>query len=158
MTVEFRRILVPTDFSPSSDLALEHAKALTTKFGGVLEVLHVVEDRVVTGLWPSDVHVPSPQIEEALVRGASDRLARCLTREERDKYGATLTLLIGSPALTIVEHAASCKADLIVMGTHGRRGVTHLLLGSVAERVVRTSPMPVLTMRLPATRARRAES
>jgi glycine betaine transporter len=131
MTVEFRRILVPTDFSPTSDLALEHAKALTTKFGGVLEVLHVV----------------SPQIEEAGVRIASDRLARCLTREERDRYGATLTLLIGSPALTIVDHAASCKADLIVMGTHGRTGVTHMLLGSVAERVVRMARCPVLVVR-----------
>jgi nucleotide-binding universal stress UspA family protein len=147
MTVDFRRILVPIDFSPLSRLALEHAKALVTKFGGVLDVLHVVEDRVVTELWPTDVHAPSPQIEEALLRNAEEGLAACLTKEERDRYGAALTLLVGPPAMTIVEYAASSRADLIVMGTNGRSGLSHLLLGSVAERVVRTASCPVLVVR-----------
>ena len=161
MTVEFRRILVPIDFSPSSRLALEHAKALVTKFGGVLEVLHVVEDRVVTELWPTDMHALTPQIGEAILRSAEQGLAACLTREERDRYGATLTLLIGPPALTIVEHAASSRADLIVMGTNGRTGLSHLLLGSVAERVVRTASCPVLVVRgalKPTTRALEPEA
>jgi nucleotide-binding universal stress UspA family protein len=147
MTVEFKRIIVPIDFSPSSRLALEHAKALVTKFGGVLEVVHVVEERVVTGPWPAEGHAMSPQIEEALLRNAEHALLACLTKEERNRYGATLTLLTGPPAMTIVEHAASCRADLIVMGTNGRSGLSHLLLGSVAERVVRTASCPVLVVR-----------
>jgi universal stress protein A len=145
--VEFQRILAPVDFSPASNFALEYAKALTMKCGGVLEVLHVVEDRMDESLWPTEAHAPSPQIEEALVDSATQRLAACLSREERDKYGATLTLLFGPPALTIVEHAARGRADLIVMGTHGRTGVSHLLLGSVAEHVVRTATCPVLVVR-----------
>jgi nucleotide-binding universal stress UspA family protein len=147
MTVEFRRILVPVDFSPASRLALEYAKALAAKSGGVLELLHVVEDRVVAGLWPADMYAPSRQIEDALVKNAMERLAACLTREERRRLGVTLTLLLGRPAVTIVEHAASCKADLIVMGTHGRTGVSHLVLGSVAERVIRTAVCPVFVVR-----------
>jgi nucleotide-binding universal stress UspA family protein len=147
MIAEFRRILVPIDFSPSSRLALEHAKALVTKFGGVLEVLHVVEDRVATELWPADGHAPSPQIEEVLLRNAEQGLMACLTKEERAQYGATLTLLIGPPAMTIVEHAATSRADLIVMGTNGRSGLSHVLVGSVAERVVRTASCPVLVVR-----------
>ena len=112
MTVEFRRILVPIDFSPSSRLALEHAKALVTKFGGVLGVLHVVEDRVVTVSGQPMCTQPARKSRKLSSEMPSKGLAACLTKEERDRYGATLTLLIGPPAMTIVEHAASSRADL----------------------------------------------
>lgn len=151
MTVEFRRILVPTDFGALSILALEHAKALATKLGSSLDVVHVVEDRLVTGLWPVEVYGPNlPQLHDSLVRQAENRLAECLTEEERTRFGATRTVLVGLPSHTIVEHAGSTGADLIVMGTHGRTGISHVMIGSVAERIMRTAPCPVLVVRGPA--------
>jgi len=141
------RILVPTDFSEPSDAALAYAKALAAQFGASLHLIHVVEDPVVTGVFGTETYIPdSPGFSAGLRSEAEQHLATRLTPAEREKFNATTELLNGVSAPTIIEAARDRAIDLIVMGTHGRTGVAHALMGSVTERVVRTAHCPVLTM------------
>ena len=78
-----------------------------------------------------------------------DRLGKILTDAERTKYSAQIEMVCGSPFLEIIAYAKSREIDLIVMGTHGRGPIAHMLMGSVAEKVVRKAPCPVLTVRHP---------
>jgi len=147
----YSRILVPTDFSPTSDAALEHARALARAFGAELQLVHVFEDPLLSGAITAEAYVPeAPEVREALMNEAQARLAHRIRPEDQDALRATGEIITGSPASAIADHAARVGASLIVMGTHGRGGVAHLLLGSVAERVVRTARCPVLTVRGPA--------
>jgi nucleotide-binding universal stress UspA family protein len=139
------RILVPTDFSPPSDRALEHAQALARKSGASIHLLHVLEDLVDTASFGTEVFVPdSPEVRAARLQAARERLAA------RTAVGAgdprvTTEVVVGAGARTIVRYAAEQHFDLIVMGTHGRTGLAHLLMGSVAEGVVRTANCPVFS-------------
>lgn len=142
MNRNFTTIIVPTDFSYASDAALGYARLLAARFGASLHLLHVVDE---AGSW-SEVYAAIPDIQDRLSLDAARRLeamAACLP----PPLQATSAVVCGAPVSTIVKEAESKGADLIVMGTHGRRGVGHLLLGSVAERVVRLAPCPVLTVR-----------
>lgn len=142
------RILVPTDFSATSDEALAYARRLAEPFGASLHLVHAFEDPFTTAAFASELYaaVPLP-LREQLLREAEAGLDERLPRERREQTGATAEIVNGPTAKTIVDYAATLGADLIVMGTHGRGGMAHLLLGSVAERVVRTAPCPVLTIR-----------
>jgi universal stress protein A len=123
------RILVPTDFSPLSTLALDHAIALASLCRASIHLMHVHAD----GSAPVD--------------GEEGRLAELMSRCHAEAIVVTSQLCVGHPAAAIVNAAADRAVDLIVLGTHGRQGVAHLMLGSVAEHVVRTAPCPVLTVR-----------
>ena len=143
----FTRILVPTDFSEPSDAALEYARTVATKFGGTLHLLHVIEDPY-RATYAAEVYVPElAGLRDDLVADAKARMDASLSPTDYSMLGATADALIGTPAWTIVEYAKGQDMDLIVMGTHGRGGVSHLLMGSVAEKVVRTATCPVLTTR-----------
>lgn len=140
------RILVPTDFGPASDAALAWARDLTHAYAARLSLLHVVTDPRAIGLWTSEVYVPAdPETQARLLREAKERLERALPADESCRFGVTVEARIGDVAETILEIAREQKVDLIVMGTHGRHGLAHLILGSVAERVLRNAPCPVLT-------------
>ena len=142
MTRNFTTIIVPTDFSRASDAALGYARMLAARFGASLHLLHVVDE---PGSW-SEVYAAIPDIRDRLSADAARRLeamASCLPPPVR----ASSAVVCGAPVPSIVKEAETRGADLIVMGTHGRRGMGHLLLGSVAERVVRLAPCPVLTVR-----------
>jgi nucleotide-binding universal stress UspA family protein len=149
----FRRILVPHDFSDAATHAFRVAIALAREHRGRLTVLHVVTPyQPVTQLpevtgWISDAEI---------VAGTKRSLDELVRRELRGRGPATrFDVELGDPATRIV--AAAKSADLIVMATEGRTGLSHLLIGSVAEKVVRHSPVPVLTVRPPdARKARRA--
>jgi len=143
----FNRILVPTDFSPPSDAALEYARAVATRFGASLHLLNVVDDPYRAAL-ASEVYVPEVEglRDEVLSNGVA-RLEDRLQSSDLRELGATTVAVIGTPASSIVEYAGGQDIDLIIMGTHGRGGMSHLLMGSVAEQVVRTAPCPVLTVR-----------
>jgi len=139
------RILVPTDFSTTSDAALDFAKTVARTFNASLHLLHVFEDPVVS-VGFTEAYAPLPPATRiALVDDATKQLANRLSPEERERYHATTEVVSGAGAMAIVEYAQDCGIDLIVMGTHGRTGMAHLLIGSVAERVVRLAPCPVLT-------------
>ena len=146
MTVGISHILVPVDFSAHSILSLEYAVALARRFHASLELLHVVDDPA-TAAWAAEGAVLDVTgIRAALVDDAERQLAEYRTREGLDVPAIT-TVRIGSPASAIVEHAQAVGTDLIVMGTHGRNGLAHLFLGSVAERVLRHASCPVFTVR-----------
>jgi nucleotide-binding universal stress UspA family protein len=144
----FNRILVPTDFSPPSDAALEYARLLAAKFGSTLRILHVVDDPSSSSEFVADGFAPSTEeIRVGLVEHARTRLDHVINLVDRSRYNAHADAVLGSPAEAIIDYAGATGTSLIVMGTHGRTGLAHLLMGSVAEQVVRTAPCPVLTMR-----------
>jgi nucleotide-binding universal stress UspA family protein len=143
MQLAFKTILFATDFSDASELPLEYARSLAVRFGARLQLLHVLEEPFPMG---SEVYVAElPEFRERRMADAQQRLGEIMGRVA--ELDVTSEVLVGSPARQIVQAALDNHADLIVMGTHGRGAVAHLLMGSVAERVVRTAPCPVLTVK-----------
>jgi universal stress protein A len=144
----FSRILVPTDFSPPSDAALEYARILAAKFGSTLRILHVIDDPSASSDFVGDGFAPSTEdIRNGLLEQARKRLDHLMNLVDRSRYHAHADAVLGTPAEAIIDFASATGTSLIVMGTHGRTGLAHLLMGSVAEQVVRTAPCPVLTVR-----------
>jgi universal stress protein A len=117
--------------------------------GASLHLLHVLEDPLVNGSLGSEAYylADSPASRTARLKDAQERLAHRITADDRARLRATGEVIFGARAGTIVQSAADNGFDLIVMGTHGRSGVAHLLMGSVAEAVVRGASCPVLTVR-----------
>jgi nucleotide-binding universal stress UspA family protein len=144
----FTRILVPTDFSAPSDAALEYARGIAAKFGSRIHVLHVLDEALVATPYGNDVFVAeSPTLLAELFDEAKNRLAHRASRPDGAPFTVTTEVVSGTSARTITDYAGEHAVDLIVMGTHGRSGVAHLLMGSVAEKVVRFAPCPVLIVR-----------
>jgi len=140
-------VLVPTDFSDASEVALLYAKAFAHAFGASLHVLHVVQEPF-SQPWAVEAHgFALATMQEDWMREAKARMQAILTPEERSTHNAQLLTVLGHPVVEILEYASSHTIDLIVMGTHGRGPLGHMLMGSVAERVVRKAPCPVLTVR-----------
>jgi nucleotide-binding universal stress UspA family protein len=143
----FKRILVPMDFSPPSDAALEYARNVAARYGASLHLLHVAEDPY-RAFYSAEVFVPQIEgLREEILSDTAKRLNDQLRPSDVSELHATAESVIGTPATSIVEYAGGRDIDLIVMGTHGRGGMAHLLMGSVAERVVRMAPCPVMTTR-----------
>lgn len=148
MTQAISRILVPVDFSASSDEALRYAVSLAKHLGASLELLHVVEDPFLSGAWSSEVYVPNLlELIDNLIAEARRRLSELKNRDVLAGIPVAIEVLKGRPALAIIDRAKDGHFDLVVMGTHGRTGVAHLFVGCVAEAVVRRAPCPVLTVR-----------
>jgi universal stress protein A len=141
------RILVPTDFSADADAALRYAIDLAKPFGAIVELLHVVEDPLAAGMWSAEFYTAEiAGLNLNLVKDAEARL-RGIVEETKAPLPLSGEVHIGPAFATILDTAREHGADLIVMGTKGRTGLAHLLIGSVAERVVRLAPCPVLTVR-----------
>jgi nucleotide-binding universal stress UspA family protein len=135
------KILVATDFGPASETALVYGRTLARVFGGTLHLLHVIENSFLRAV------VTDPHALEARAR---QHVAELLTDDDRRRLHATADLDVSdTPAQAIVEYASKINVNLLVVGTHGRAAMEHLLAGSVAERVVRTASCPVLTVRHP---------
>ena len=135
-------ILVPTDGSAGMEAVIEHAGRLAAEHGARVHVLYVVDTASLSDL-PVDGGV------EGVSRHLNTEGERALDDvEDRLEVPVERTLTDGSPAREIVAYATEAGCDVVVMGTHGRTGVDRLILGSVAERVVRSSPVPVLTVRV----------
>jgi nucleotide-binding universal stress UspA family protein len=142
------RILVPTDFSAPSDAALDSARLLAARFGASLHLLHVVDEVFANGAFGLEGYAPeSHDARTARFDEASRRLAAKLTPYDRTTLQGRTGVIFGTGARPIVDYAADNAFDLIVMGTHGRTGVAHLVMGSIAETVVRSAPCPVMTVR-----------
>ena len=143
MQLAFKTILFATDFSPASELPLEYARSLALRFGATLHLVHVLEEPFPMG---SEVYVAElPEFRERRMQNAQQQLAEI--KSTLAGVNVTSEVGIGNPARQIVRLAEDNECDLIVMGTHGRGAVAHLLMGSVAERVVRLASCPVLTVR-----------
>jgi nucleotide-binding universal stress UspA family protein len=148
--IALKTVLVPTDFSDPSEIAFRYGKAFAESFGASLHLLHVV-DSASMYVWGSPegaVGMPAGAYDEA-ERYARERLQGLLTMPEQERFRAVQAIVTGSPFVEIVRYAKRQEIDLIVMGTHGRGPIAHMLMGSVAERVVRKAPCPVLTVRHP---------
>jgi nucleotide-binding universal stress UspA family protein len=139
--MRLKHILVPTDFSEGSDRAGAVAAELASRFGAKITLLHA---------WP----VPTPMPVAGVMSWPADRIVgpatAALAREQAaltDRHVETEVMLLAGDAVDrIVEAAKEHDVDLVVMATHGRRGLPRFLLGSVAEKIVRSSPVPVLTV------------
>ena len=146
--ITLKNILVATDFDVEAEAALLYGRTLARTFDATLHVLHVA-DNIYTRIG-SDVFVPSPELQTDLEAIARQQLDALLVDDDPIPLRThPIVVVSSSPALAIVEYAAKAGVDLIVIGTHGRGAVAHLLMGSVAERVVRAAPCPVLTVRHP---------
>lgn len=144
------RLLVPVDLSETSDLVLDQAAALAGKAGASVDVLYGFEvpDVVPIDLRTSETTSGLQSLTALVEEEARRRLAHFVTRaSERGVVIAHTFTEVGPPARTILETARKGRHDLIVMGTHGRTGLSHMVLGSVAEKVVRQAKCPVLTLR-----------
>jgi universal stress protein A len=141
-----KRIVVPLDFSGHAMKALRYATAFARQFGATLVFVHVTEPVV----YPSDfgyAPLPPNALEENFQRDARERLGALAREQVAAGLKAEVVLRIGKPYYEIVTTAQEQEADLIVITTHGYAGLTHVLLGSTAERVVRHAPCPVLVVR-----------
>jgi universal stress protein A len=132
----FIHVLHPTDFSDASTVACEKAVDLARQCGAKLTVLHVYANPLMAEGF-AYVPDPRPELEEQLRKVGNEQLPIAVDRELR----------VGVAAEQIVEYAREHHCDLIVMGTHGRTGLSHLLMGSVAESVLRHAPCPVMVVR-----------
>ena len=144
--MEIRHILAPVDFSAYSKKAVEVALMLAKAFGAKLSLLHVVEPPP----YPIEGYAPSGAAADLLTdleEQASQELAQWLPEAQTAGVPVARYVVIGSPYRKIIDTAEAEQVDLIVMATAGRTGFSRLVMGSVAERVVRTSPCPVLTIR-----------
>ena len=142
--IKIARILFPTDFSQNANAPLAYACAFAEQNNAELHVLHVID---VGKLAHMSEFVPIPDADfESIHATAKQSLGAVVNREWAEKHKVVLSIAKGAPFLEIIRHAKEHSIDLIVMSTHGRTGLMHLLIGSVAENVVRKAPCPVLTV------------
>jgi nucleotide-binding universal stress UspA family protein len=137
------RILCPTDFSPSAKAALDVAATLAARFEASIDVLHVWSPQVLVAF--DAALVPSAEETTALVESLHAKLDGALAHVARPRRFLRRHLVQGAPAEEILSFAQRERSELVVMGTHGRTGLAHVVLGSVAERLVRKASVPVLT-------------
>jgi nucleotide-binding universal stress UspA family protein len=145
---KFEKILFATDFSESSEYACDYAVSMAKKFDAPLLVVHVISEPVdLRGFYVP--HISFDNLEKEIEEGAEKMMQRFCRTKLNDFDNFQCTILNGIPFEEIIRKAEEEKVSLIVMGTHGRSGIDHLLFGSTAERVVRKASCPVLTVRLP---------
>ena len=147
--INISTVLHPTDFSDLSLRALGYADLLARKLSARLHCLHVVDDSYQYWLATDIVTAPvGPPVEELIARGRK-QLDEFVARHVGEDVEIVKVVRPGRPFLEIIRYAREQSIELVVMGTHGWTGLKHVLMGSVAERVVRKSPCPVLTVRSP---------
>ncbi len=148
----WKTILVPHDFSSCANHAAALARDVARTTGARLILVHIAE--VPTGLGADTAIMPETggapiKLRDYAVQGAEERLEDLASRLRKDDMAVAIAVAIGNPVDEILRAAADAGADLIVMGTHGRTGLRHLITGSVTEKVVRHASVPVLTVRVP---------
>lgn len=143
----FATILFAVDFSESSDHAFSYAYELAQKFSSRLVIIHVINEPVdLRGFYVP--HISFDNLEKEIAEGAEKMMDRFCAEKLQGYANFAKSVVSGVPSDEIVRKAEEANADLIVMGTHGRKGLDHMLFGSTAERVVRTARCPVMTVRL----------
>ena len=140
----FEKILTAIDFSESSDFAFEYALTLARQFQAELTVMHVINE---PGFYVP--HISFEQLEKEIEEGAEKMMEKFCQTKMGGFTTYTTIVVAGIPYEEILRKAEETGASLIVLGTHGRTGIDHLIFGSTAERVVRSAACPVLTIRLP---------
>jgi nucleotide-binding universal stress UspA family protein len=150
MVVHPRRILWPTDFSALSLHGALYARGFCEIFGAELHVIHVIPPPIPTDLAITlPIEAPVTYAGQDLEPECRERLTALVGEQFGSAGGIVLEVLFGNPWATICRYAAQQQIDLIVVGTHGRTGLPHVLIGSTAERVVQHAPCPVLVVKQP---------
>lgn len=145
---EFKTILFANDFAETSEEVFDYALSLARKYGAKLLIVHVINEPVdLRGFYVP--HISFENLEKEIVEGAEKMMDKFCRTKVKDFADYETMILTGIPYEEIIKKAEEGQASLIVMGTHGRRGLDHMLFGSTAERVVRGAGCPVLTVRLP---------
>ena len=144
--VEIKRILFPVDFTENSSIILPYVLSVSEKYDGMIYLLHVVKD---LPKWESGFyipHIPWDQYLEEALKEAEKELDRVCKEQLQGCPNFQKMILSGDPAQEILKIIEREGIDLVVMGTHGSKGLEHVFFGSVAENVVKKSPAPVLTV------------
>ena len=141
--ISLQKILIPVDFSEHSQKAIRYGEELAVKFGAALQLIHVVETQPI--MYAEGGAFPFESNKE-IIDHATDVLSKVQIKSG-DQVATSRTVVEGTAFLEIVRFAKENETDLIVMGTHGRGAIAHMLLGSVAEKVIRKAPCPVLVVR-----------
>jgi nucleotide-binding universal stress UspA family protein len=142
---EFKKILFPIDFSESTPKILPYVLSMSQTFGGTVYLLYVVRDLK----YLTSFHVPHPSldlIEKEIAENSAKMMEKVCEEDLQGCPRFVKKILVGDAASEIIRYATEEKVDLIIMGTHGRKGLEKALFGSVAEKVVKNSPVPVLTV------------
>jgi nucleotide-binding universal stress UspA family protein len=151
--VALKHILVATDFGEPAGVALDYGRELARAFGATLHVVHVVDDINARALGLTGFPEQMPALvgaQQELEAAAHQSLGRLITDDDRRRLTVKPVVLTGTmAAMAILEYAKDALVDLIMVGTHGRGAVAQFFMGSVADRLVRAAPCPVLTVRHP---------
>ncbi|MCA9108604.1 MAG: universal stress protein [Planctomycetaceae bacterium] len=147
MMIQLQKLLVPTDFSEFSNHALRYGCEFAKRFGAQLHLLHVMD----ASLTMPDPIMGAP-VSDAELNDLQNRAATAIEDLPESDWLIGIdhvkrVIQIGSPFVEIIRYAKQQEIDMIVLGTHGRTGLAHVLIGSTAERVIRKAPCPVLTVR-----------
>ncbi len=144
--ITLKNILCPIDHSDGSKEALKYAVSLALKDKAKLYLLHIIDIRSFNeGLEAMAMQIPDEETLEQL----RIKLLDCIPEEIRDNMNVEAIVIQGVPFAEIISIAREKEVDMIVIGSHGRTGISHMMLGSVSEKVVRKAPCPVLTVRQP---------
>ncbi len=147
---EIKSILFATDFSENSKWALTYALSFARKYEARLFILHVIQPpSYPLGMYAEISFDAMDEFSRSMAEAAGKEMKRLRETELGDFQNYEILMITGTPFLEIIKTARGKKADLIVLGTHGRTGLDHVLFGSTAEKVVRQAPCPVLSVRLP---------
>jgi len=146
--MDIKSILFPTDFSEGSAQALQYAVDMSKRYGAKLYVIHVIYDIAKATGWYVP-HVSMDEMYKDIQEGAKKELERFGVEELSGVKNVERRVITGVPHEEIINFVSANKIDLVIMGTHGRKGIDKILFGSTAAQVVRHAPCPVLTVRLP---------
>ena len=146
--IKLDRVLVPTDFSDFSRPAMQYGCAIAARFGSELHLLNIVPDPAMLVPEAAAFSIETMQAQsESLVKDAEALLQKLPPDGWDDGKPVVREVRVGAAFMEIIDYARENEIDLIVIGTHGRSGLMHILMGSVAERIVRKAPCPVLTVK-----------
>jgi nucleotide-binding universal stress UspA family protein len=145
--IKLKKILYPTDFSESSLEALKYGISFAREFKAKLVLLHVVNEKVFSEGLNLPRVVSIEELEREMTAEAERQLKVIVPPEERSHLDTETVILKGNPFIEIIRYAHEQDVDLIIIGTHGRSGVEHIIFGSTAEKVVRKAPCPVLSVK-----------
>jgi len=143
--VEIKKILYPCDFTENSTKLLPYVLSVSEKYDGMIYLLHVVEDLLKWGGFYIP-HLPLKGYQKEALEYAEKRMEKICEEQLQSCPNFQRMILSGDPDAEILKTIESEGIDLVIMGTHGRKGLEHTILGSVAENVVRKSPVPVLVI------------
>jgi nucleotide-binding universal stress UspA family protein len=142
---KFNRVLFPVDLSESSDKIVPYVQAVAEQFGSQIHILFAA--RVFDHF--TSIYVPHPSInkfEKELIEGAEKRLYEFVDQHFKEFPHTKTAVVAGDPSEEIINYINEHEVDLVIMGTHGRKGMDKIIFGSVAERVVKLAPVPVMVV------------